>query len=160
MEDMKRQLILIIMLLSCFLSAGAGAQDDTIDMDNLDWTDNWQCYDYSDYLKENVLVELRSTSFSDIAKSRSLPVDEHELQGLAEQVGIGRVELSGIAHRALYSVSGLSREWAFGRGFGSENFSYAFIIHPDGTGVYYDFTGLKEGEKTTPRGLYQCEIVK
>lgn len=38
-----------------------------------------------------------------------------------------------------------------------EGFSYKFIVEPDGTGLYYNFNGKKDGELVKPSGLFQCE---
>ena len=51
-----------------------------------------------------------------------------------------------------YSRIGIEHRWDWGPN-GSD---YAFLIQPDGTGLYYDFTTVKKGESTTANDVYQC----
>lgn len=51
-----------------------------------------------------------------------------------------------------YRREGLERRWDWGPN-GSD---YTFVIVPDGTGLYYDFTTVKPGESTKAREVYKC----
>lgn len=60
----------------------------------------------------------------------------------------GTVMVAGVIHQASYEVSGFDREWRFGSIMADGGIPYAFIIKPDGTGYYFDFTLAKSGEHT------------
>jgi len=51
----------------------------------------------------------------------------------------GSIEVAGTAQATIYHVEGFNRRWDFGRKNGG-GYSYSFLIKPDGTGLYYDFT--------------------
>ncbi len=50
-----------------------------------------------------------------------------------------------------YRRTGLERRWDWG-----PRSEYAFVITPDNTGLYFDFSSVPEGETTTPREVYKC----
>ena len=52
---------------------------------------------------------------------------------------------------ALFSRQGLNLRWDWGDGY-----KYAFIIKPDGTGLYYDFSASKDGT-AKPSGIYRVK---
>ena len=52
---------------------------------------------------------------------------------------------------AIYQRTGLEHRWDWG-----ENAAYAFVLRTDGTGLYYDFTTVSEGESTKARAVYRC----
>ena len=52
---------------------------------------------------------------------------------------------------AMYQRMGLEHRWDWG-----SNASYAFVIKTDGTGLYYDFSSLSEGETTRASDVYKC----
>lgn len=49
-----------------------------------------------------------------------------------------------------FSRQGLDLRWDWG-----DNLQYSFIIQPDGTGLYYDFSTSTDG-KAKPRGIYKA----
>jgi len=51
-----------------------------------------------------------------------------------------------------YQRQGLNRRWDWGTG----GASYAFVIKPDGTGFYYDFSSVPAGETTESKESYKC----
>jgi len=51
-----------------------------------------------------------------------------------------------------YMRAGLNHRWDWGPN-GAE---YAFVIQPDGKGLYYDFTAVSKGESTTASSVYKC----
>ena len=55
----------------------------------------------------------------------------------------GEVTAAGQTHEAEFKVSGINRRWDWGwsvdLGDASGAYRYAFVITPDGTGLYYDF---------------------
>ncbi len=95
--------------------------------------EKWRCFDFWDSNKETVLVKLTR------AKKNG------------EDLGYGEVSVAGVNHRARFQVSGINRRWDFGDGG-----DYAFIIKPDGSGGYYDFSNVKYGDETGPRQFFNC----
>ena len=54
--------------------------------------------------------------------------------------------------RAHYYRQGISHRWDW------EGTKYSFVIEPDGTGLYYDFSSVKKGETTRARDLFKCNM--
>ena len=52
---------------------------------------------------------------------------------------------------AMYKRDELDHRWNWGTGS-----SYSFIIRPDGTGLYYDFSTAKNGVKSKADDIYKC----
>jgi hypothetical protein len=52
-----------------------------------------------------------------------------------------------------YRRDGLNHRWDWGP---NKN-DYAFVIKPDGVGLYYDFTVVPKGEPTKARDVYRCK---
>ena len=51
-----------------------------------------------------------------------------------------------------YERQGLEHHWSWG-----ENYSqYRFVIKQDGTGLYYDFTGVEKGTAVKPKAVYKA----
>ena len=97
--------------------------------------ENWHCYGRRDFGEKTVLVKLTR-----ILKAGS-------------NTGIGTVSVAGVTYFALFKLAGFKRQWDFGKG---ERPNYSFVIQPDGTGGYYDFSRLKPGEGTNPHSFYKC----
>lgn len=51
-----------------------------------------------------------------------------------------------------YGRKGINHRWDWGPN-GSE---FAFIIEPDGRGIFYDFSSAQLGERIKPSSLYKC----
>lgn len=62
----------------------------------------------------------------------------------------GSIKVAGVTHSAIFKVEGFDRRWDFG------GYEYAFVVEPDGTGLYYDFTRVGPGESVKPRQRYVC----
>ena len=52
---------------------------------------------------------------------------------------------------AIYRRMGLEHRWDWG-----ENAAYSFVLKTDGTGLYYDFSTVSEGESTNAKAVYKC----
>ena len=65
--------------------------------------------------------------------------------------GTGEVSVTGITHSATFRINGFERRWDFG-----EDYDFAFVIDPDGTGKYYDFSD-SENARARPSYIYRCE---
>lgn len=95
----------------------------------------WWCFAMMDYEKTTVLFTLtRERGGSD---------------------GSGEVAVAGITHTARFRVAGLNRRWDFGYDEIKESYLYAFVIEPDGTGLYLDFSTSSDGA-AKPRNLFKC----
>lgn len=96
-------------------------------------TEEWGCFLPRDP-KKKVLVQLTAVIRS------------------AVDWGFGEVSVAGITHDTRFKVAGLNRRWDFGR-----DMQYAFVIHPDGFGAYYDFSTVEDGARTGPSQQFRCE---
>jgi hypothetical protein len=94
---------------------------------------SWSCTDYFD--KAETLIEFG------------------RFDGLEEDAfGFVLYDGSAVGEFAVYQRRGLDHRWDWGPDGGD----YAFIIEPDGTGRYYDFSSVSDGESTSSSGLYDC----
>ena len=66
------------------------------------------------------------------------------LVALTRQGDSGEVAVSGLTRSARFQVNGLELRWDFGLD-DDGNFEYAFVIQPDRTGLYYDFSRSRDG---------------
>ncbi len=94
---------------------------------------SWQCRDYYDGGKTLVEVGI----FED-------PL--YEEYGFVLYDGGNKGKTTG------YIRAGLNHRWNWSSDFGN----YSIVIEPDGTGRYYDFTNVPEGESTTSKAIYKC----
>ncbi len=70
-----------------------------------------------------------------------------------EDIGVGFILFDGgySGEVAMYRRVGLDRRWKWG-----PNVEYAFVLHPDGTGHFCDYSKTGDGESTTADELYRC----
>ena len=68
--------------------------------------------------------------------------------------GLGFILYDGgySGERTYYRRTGLEHRWDWG----PNETNYAFVIQPDGTGLYYDFSSVPYGESTKVSEVYQC----
>ncbi len=64
----------------------------------------------------------------------------------------GSIMVADIEHQTKFRINGFNRRWDFDY--------YSFIIEPDGTGYYYDFSLSKSGEKVQSSIVMQCEKIE
>ena len=103
----------------------------------LEVLETWRCFSRSDLSKETVLFTLYR---------------------LKEDEG-GLVSVAGVIQRARFYVTGLNRRWDFPNDALLANggtYPYAFIIKPDGTGSYYDFSTSGVDGRASPSQFYTC----
>lgn len=95
-------------------------------------------------------------------------VDKYNLGSAAHkvrfQVGYFKENLIGfilyeggiVGEEVVFSRQGLDLRWDWGSYYrdGSFKFRYSFVIEPDGTGLYYDFSTSKDGTAKA-RGVYK-----
>ncbi len=67
--------------------------------------------------------------------------------------GVGFILFDGgdSGELTVYGRTGLDRRWDWG-----PDGIYSFIIEPDGTGLYYDFSTVKAGKSKGADDIYQC----
>jgi hypothetical protein len=70
----------------------------------------------------------------------------------------GAIKLAGTTQYGSYEVKGFDRRFDFGNSgdYKKPDYIYAFIIKPDGTGLYFDFSK----ESSVQAALYECKQVK
>ncbi len=120
---------LAVVAVAVWLAPAAQAQTDLQDR-----LETWRCFDNTDFNRTNALLTLRR-----------LPK------------AYGEVSVAGTTHPASFKVAGLDRRWDFGHDTTANGlWPYAFLIKPDGTGVYYDFSLSTDGT-AKPSQIFQCE---
>jgi hypothetical protein len=71
----------------------------------------------------------------------------------------GLVMVAGTEHEARYQVKGFNRRWDFGL-TDDDTYDYAFILKPNGDGIYYDFSSAAAGEVVQPSQFLTCQQSK
>lgn len=96
--------------------------------------ETWRCFGLSDYNKATALFTLI------------------RVRSGGEDVS-GRVSVAGVTHLTRFQVAGLNRRWDWG------GHQYAFVIEPDGTGAYYDFSVFDSvfGD-AKPSQVFECQL--
>ena len=113
----------------------AKAQESKDFQAELEALETWRCFSRFDFSQETVLFTLYR-----------LKEDE-----------AGLVSVAGIIHKAMFYVAGLERRWNFPSDalLADGGYPYSFIIEPDGTGLYYDFSTSEDGQARASQ-LYTC----
>lgn len=107
----------------------------------------WDCFDVFDFKQETVLVNVSGALVSQSGTSCR-----------GNEDGIGWVTLGGrkgSVQFSSFSIQGLEFVWLFGDPE-SGYYDYRFSVRPDGTGLYYDFSNIKEGESVGPSQRFAC----
>jgi len=132
---------------------------DTIPEDSIGRFTSWYCEDYINggatlvevgyfTFPDSVISKLsESTELSELLELSELP----ELSELLESGGFVLYDGGYTGDYAIYHRKGLEHRWDWG-----DNHIYSFVILPDGTGAYYDFSTVPKGETTKPREIYKC----
>ena len=79
---------------------------------------------------------------------------------IVTNTGYGLIQFAGAHHLAMYELQGFNHRWDFGRNAEDNGTNYAFIIKPDGTALYVDFSSSAEGEKTQASQVYVCKLTE
>ena len=74
--------------------------------------------------------------------------------------GDAYVSVAGISHVADYKVQGFNRRWSFGEETDVGFYRYAFIIHPDDSAAYFDFSSAAEDEVIPVNQQFVCKQTK
>ena len=133
-----KKISLTLITLTVFATFGVQAQESS----NIT-TEKWRCFGQLDY-RLSLLEEGGPPTGPGV-------VGLTRVTGEGEDRGFGDVSVAGVTYRAHFRIIGFDRRWDFGEGT-----KYAFIIKPDGSGSYYDFSGVEDGSKTRPSQLFNC----
>lgn len=58
---------------------------------------------------------------------------------------------------ASYERAGLLHRWDWGWNDNRHAFTYSFLMKPDGTGLYYDFSSAPAGHKDKADDIFRCQ---
>lgn len=115
---------------------------------------SWKC---RDYFGSRTLVEvgrpLLLEDFQNYIKKQG--VDENEMENFEKAlkfIGFVLYDGSDTGDITVYYRDGLSHRWDWG----PDNGSYSFIVKPDGTGLFYDFSTAENGKKSKADDLFKC----
>ena len=118
----------------------------------------WGCSEYSG--DGPILIQLAITDITvkDILKTaqevKAIQLDKDIIKASKEfqEHKLGFILFDGRKESvmALYKREGINHRWDWEEGH------YSFVIKPDGTGLYYDFTNVKSGT-TKARDVFKCK---
>ncbi len=74
--------------------------------------------------------------------------------------GFGLVTVADTDYVAKYERKGFNHRWDFEFNEEEDRFDYTFVIKPDGTGLYYDFSIMEPGKPVSPSQTYICQQSK
>ncbi|PML94458.1 hypothetical protein [Vibrio breoganii] len=79
-----------------------------------------------------------------------------EVGYLSEQLTAGFVLYDGgdSGELTYYERKGINHRWNWG---GDNGIHYSFVIKPDGTGLFYDFSNTKPGEVIKAGQVFKCQ---
>ena len=101
--------------------------------------ETWRCFSLLDYERSKPALTLG------------------RLMGGGDDHGVGEVLVSGTAHLADFRVAGIDLRWNFGDQNDRDAYPYAFVIRPDGSGTYYDFSVSDDG-RARPSQVFECQL--
>lgn len=72
--------------------------------------------------------------------------------------GIGFILFDGgnKGEETRYKRSGLNHRWDWDLAKSDNSYNYSFVIKPDGTGLFYDFSSAKSGETIKANDVFVC----
>ena len=70
----------------------------------------------------------------------------------------GTIEVAGTTQETSFWIEGFDRRWDFGPRLGPDNLNrrFSFVIHPDGSAIYVDFTTADENGRAQASQKYAC----
>ncbi len=116
---------------------------------------SWKC---SDYISDGeTLVEFGQITMKYDYKSNkeyeALDNKDKELANdIARQLGFVLYDGTNKGDIAMHNRNGLNHRWDWG-----PEGKYSFIIKPDGTGLFYDFTSAEPDESIKANDVYKCK---
>lgn len=136
-------LMAVVLLASCDTDTTIIVRDEGLRYGCLTFSDvgsgpvqeTWQCFDRFDRAQVRPLVTL--TRLGDVSD------------------GYGEVTVADETHPARFRIAGLDWRWDFGCDERDPAYPYAFVIEPDGSGLYYDFTASTDGT-ARPSDFFDC----
>lgn len=116
---------------------------------------SWRCRDYSYGGKTLVEVgrALMPNDYKNTNEYNELnDAKKQELDKFLKMIGFVLYDGSNTGDITFYNRDGLSHRWDWGV---DEN-SYTFVIKPDGTGLFYDFSTAENGIKNKADEIFKC----
>lgn len=112
-----------------------------------------------------ILLLVPILAFSDpVEKWICKSVNSYEWNTIVEaEVNSGResgsIKVAGIVHEAQFEIRGFDRRWDFALQ-NDGTFDYTFVLQPDGSGAYYNFSRAKPDELVNPSQALKCKQQK
>ena len=100
--------------------------------------ESWECFDAFEYI-----------SWNGWPKHKKPPVVVRLKRLQKGGFEFGEVVVAGSSQKASFQIRGFNRRWDFGT-----EYKYAFIIRPNKSGAYFDFT---TSSNSAPSQLFKCE---
>ena len=106
-----------------------------------------------------VVLLIASGTASAVAQAKAKPVEKWECKDYVEPGKVlvtatvdsgrtsGTIAVAGVTYTTAFGVTGFDRRWDFGPK--EHPAQYAFIIKPDGAGLYYDFSTGEHQERAS-----------
>jgi hypothetical protein len=137
--------IIILLLASCVSITRQPSETKTVPrtiiLDNKTFSEedvggftSWYCYDFL-HEEKGILLEFGYFNYPEF----------NVIMGFVLYDGGNTGELT------FYQRNGTDHKWDWG-----PNANYSFVIKPNGTGYYYDFTNVEKGQSIKPKDLYKC----
>ena len=105
-----------------------------------------------DQYSEQALGKFSSWRCKDFVRPAGILVEVgYFTEPLLTNLGFVLYDGGNVGSLSLYRREGLNHRWDWGQ---SANFS--FIVKPDGTGLYYDFSSVPQGERIKANDVYRC----
>ena len=103
---------------------------------------------------ETDAVKFVTWQCTDYVNPSSTLVEVGKLQGnQIKDIGFILYDGDNTGDLTLYHRKGLNHRWDWNSSEGS----YTFIIKPDGTGLFYDFSAIPKGESKKADDVYMCK---
>ena len=138
------KLTLWIIIIIAILSGGATAVH-AQEKRKVHIIEEWQCFDRVKYKEWEI-----SQSFGTQKEKGPVLVRLKRLRLINFEYG--EIEVSGSTVDASFIIEGINRRWDFGTS--GDGFKFAFVIQPNKSAAYYDFTAKK---RVSPSQLFTCE---
>lgn len=124
---------------------------------------SWKCSEYGS--EGRTIVELGyaqiDSSYRDMPEYKELSEEEREIveshMDTLKKFGFVLYDGTNTGDVTFYSRQGLNHRWDWRGDTGEDSgLPYSFVIKPDGTGLFYDFTGTEDGESIEANDVYEC----
>jgi hypothetical protein len=116
---------------------------------------------WTSYFRRGQMGRFVSWGCSEYGSSRPIPdygsgsrilveIGRFEAAHLSE-LGFILYDGSSSGEPTTYQRKGVNQRWDWG-----VNGEFAFVLKPDGTGLFYDFSNVEQGAQTNANDVYEC----